>query len=143
MSRARSVLLRIIGSVVGLLIGGIGGVSLAFLGLWLCLLPFEKFDLFDGSSEERLLASLLIAVCGALFGAPIGAAAGTTVAQRCMKQRSSFWRSLLLAGVATIVSVPGVWVQVGIPVAVILVVAGAVIGSGWKAGPANAAGIRS
>jgi uncharacterized membrane protein YeaQ/YmgE (transglycosylase-associated protein family) len=143
MSKRRMVLLRIAGSVVGLLVVGVAvGVALFF-----CLQP-----------EVFILAGLGF-LCSVVLGT-VGAAAGATVTQKLLKQRSSFWRALLVAVVGLVVGavcfqllmladsrrdpnnesgLAVVAICAGIIILFAAIVAGAVIGSGWKAKPRDAA----
>ena len=150
MSRTRMVLLRIAGSVVGLLAVGVAvGVALIFI-----LIPFDPGK--DGEFEN--LVPMLSGFLASVVVGTVGAAVGATVTQKLLKQRSSFWRALLRAVVGLVVGVLGlalfnaprmfgadtgtVGVLMFIATPFILsatIVAGAVIGSGWKAKPWDAA----
>lgn len=136
---------RIAGSLAGLLIGGLHLGAVAF-GLATLLL---STTFHDASLEEALAALVLCPILAALLGATTGATLGATLAQREMKQRSSCWRTMLVAVVGMVAGVPlgtmvGIVAEVplaefliGMPVASVFIVAGAVIGSGWKAKPAD------
>ena len=146
MSRALRVLVRIVGSAVGLLAGG---VLLAWLlpGVFGVENPGNCDDL--GRFGNMVLAGL-----GLLVGGTTGAAAGATITQKVMRQRSSFWKALLgtLAGEGLAMLIGIMLAALGLPevpdwllpwaffVAIALVcaavVVGAVIGSGCKAKPA-------
>jgi len=117
-SRVRMVLWRIAGSVVGLLVGGGPAVGLV-------LVLFHR-DIF-GSGEWAAYLAFVLGAPGVLVAGAIGAAAAATIAQKFLRQRSSFWRALLVAILGTIVA-PGIGTVVG-----------AVIGSGWGAESADAA----
>ena len=150
MSKTRMLVLRIAGSLVGLLFVGIGvGVALFFI--------LSPFDPERGSSWEGVVPAILGAL-GGLVAGTVGAALGATVTQRLLRQRSSFWRALLGAVVGMVVAAlcgllllfaPRVlgdtfWVvtYLAIPIVVCaMIVAGAVIGSGWKAKPRDAASL--
>ncbi|MBM4445543.1 MAG: hypothetical protein FJ020_09660 [Chloroflexi bacterium] len=123
---------RIIGAVVGLLAGGLAlGVLAAFLVL--------RYDDSD-DPDYALLGLIFFGGLGLLIGAVLGAAGGATFAQKLSNQTSSFWRALLGAMVGMVAGIPCVLSTIGIPVMPILIVAGAVRGSGWGAKPAKAAG---
>ncbi len=94
-------------------------------------------SLYETSFDQKFTALWLSIVLGTLLGATVGAALGATFAQKLMKQRSSLSRTIFASVVAMLAGVPLVWIQVGAPIAAILIVAGAVIGSGWKAEPIN------
>ena len=110
-----------------------GGVILGIGLLLLSTVPFVERDP-DSDSAVIIITSAL----GCFVGATIGAAAGATIAQKRSSRRSSFWRALLGAVVGMGVGVPCALTGFGILAAPILIVAGAVIGSGWKAKPAEA-----
>ena len=134
MSKKSMVLLRIAGSVVGLLVGG------GLLGGGLVLLQAGR-----GFAVNWVPFSVL----GGIVGAPAGAA----LVQKASGQRSSFWKALLGTAIGLVaglvVSLPllflFIWLvgEAGELVAIVIVpvamVAGAVIGSGWKVGQAGAA----
>jgi hypothetical protein len=149
MSKTRMVLLRIAGSVVGLLVVGIGvGVALFFI--------LSPFDPEKGASWEGFVPAFF-GFLGGVAAGTLGAAVGATVTQKLLGQRSSFWRALLGAVVGLVVGAVcglpvfyvGMWLDAGAlvvlayraaPIAVLATtVAGAVIGSGWKAKPRDAA----
>ena len=113
--------LRIAGSVVGLLAGGLA------LG-WLLLGLFCPDN--HGDPDEGLLAFVILAGLGLLVGGTIGAAVGATIMQKSLRQRSSFWKALLGAAIGLLVGIPCVLTVYASPIALILIVAGAVIGSG-------------
>ena len=151
MSKRRMVLLRIAGSVVGLLVFG-GAVLVAlFSCLHLALSPQDR--------QGHDFLAFFGEVCGVVLGT-VGAAAGATVTQKLLKQRSSFWRALLGAVVGLVVGavcfqllilavsrqdpnnesgLGNVATYAGIIILFAAIVAGAVIGSGWKAKPRDAA----
>ena len=118
MKRTLRILARIAGSVVGLFAGGV----LLFYGV----LGFLDFFFGLSSGNNAICGVIIIGGMAFLLGTVPGAAIGATVTQRLMKQRSSFWRTLLGAVVGTVL--PGIGT-----------VLGAVIGSGWKAKPAAGA----
>ena len=148
MSETRIVLLRIAGSVVGLLVGGVLGYIAAV---------FVVAGMANGNEDAGFCYSILLWPPGFLLGATIGAAVGATVVQKVLRQRSSFWKALLGAAVGLLVGVLptalclwtlyvlGVWHNgwwpffVAIAVVLAATVAGAVIGSGWNAKPAEEA----
>lgn len=132
MKRTSTLWQRIAGSVVGLLIGG---AFLGFVGWGLVTLVFWLPSLYETSLDQALTAWWLSIVLATLLGATVGAALGATFAQKLMKQRSSLWRTMLVSVVAMLAGVPLVWIQVGAPIAAVLIVLGAVLGSGWKARP--------
>jgi hypothetical protein len=145
MSKTLMVLLRIAGSVVGLLAGGV----LLFWGV--CALIAGTTN---GNEDAALIGVILLGPVGFLAGTPLGAAVGATIMQKVLRHRSSFWRALLGAVAGLLVGVlpmalclwtlheQGVWHDgwwpffVAIAVVCVAVIAGAVIGSGWKAKPA-------
>jgi len=110
------VLLRIVGSVVGLLAGGV------VLGVLFVIILSRNYE---GDPDEGMWYTAEVFTLGFLVGAVVGAAAGATITEKAMRQRGSFWRALLGALLGSVVPLIGT-------------VAGAVIGSGWKAKPANA-----
>jgi hypothetical protein len=128
MSKTGMVLWRIAGSVVGLLVGG-----LALGALFIAL-----FYRHDSGDEYDLLEFIFFGGLGLLVGATLGAATGATVAQKLLRQRSSFRKTLLGAVVGLPIAVLCAWTGFGILFLPIPIVAGAVIGSGWKAKAANA-----
>jgi hypothetical protein len=125
---------RIAGSVAGVLIGG---MSVGLLGFGLgALLVSTAF--YDATIDTAVMVWYLSSLLSTLLGATIGAALGATLAQRQMKQRSSFWRAMLVAMVGWAAALaPYPFILVGVPVALVLIAAGAVIGSGWKAKPTD------
>jgi hypothetical protein len=151
--RKRTLLQRIAGAVAGLVAGGVP------LG---CLLGHIMSRGYSDTGDI-MGAWLLFGGLGFLTGATLGAAAGATLAQRLMKRRSHFWRAwlgalaLLLLG--ALVSLPIAMDAVAgyydkpashglfhllivrtfmgaILFSPATVVTGAVLGAGWKAGPA-------
>lgn len=120
--------LRIVGSVLGLLVGGV-------LLAWLLLAlygPSSNGDPYDmGAWGDFIIFGGL----GLLIGGAIGAAVGATVVQKLLRQRSSFWKALLGAAIGLLVGGFFVVTVYGAPVALVLIIAGAVIGSGWKGKP--------
>ena len=125
MSRTRMVLLRIAGSVVGLAVGVAVGVAL-----------FSCLHLAYPPGDDFFLVGLGI-LCSAVLGT-VGAAAGATVTQKLLKQRSSFWRALLGAVAGMVLGQLCALSVFGVLAVPILIGAGAVIGSGWKARPVDA-----
>jgi hypothetical protein len=144
MRRTLRVLARVAGSFVGSLVVGF------LLYLW----GREVIaGITDWNNEDYLLA-MVLTFGGPVFGAIIGAPLGATVVQKLLRQRSSFWMALLAAVLGLLVGVlpmalccsalyqPGRWRDagdvafVGVAIECAAVIAGAVIGSGWKAKPA-------
>ena len=123
---------RIAGSVAGVLLGS---MSLGLLGFGLgALLVSTAFR--DASIDTAIMVWYLSALLSTLIGATLGAALGATLAQREMKQRSSFWRAMLVAVVGWVAApAPYPFMLASIPVALALIAAGAVIGSGWNVKP--------
>ena len=117
MSKTSTVGRRIVGSVLGLLAGGV------VLGLLSVIILSWNYE---GDPDEGVWYTAEVFTPGFLVGAVVGAAAGATITQRVLRQRSSFWKALLGAVVGAVAPVIGT-------------VVGAVIGSGWKAKPADAA----
>lgn len=132
-NKASTVWPRIAGSVAGVLIGGLPLGTVGFgLGLLLISTVF-----YDASLDTAAMVVYLFALLSTLLGATVGAALGATRAQRQMKQRSSFWRAMLVAMAGWIAApAPYPFMLASIPVALVLIAGGAVIGSGWKARPA-------
>jgi drug/metabolite transporter (DMT)-like permease len=136
---------RIAGSVVGLLAGGL---ALGGLGGLVAILFFRDPDHPDQSSGFFII----LAGLGFFVGAIAGTALGATITQKLLRRRSSFWRTLLgtflglLVGCFLSLPVSKVlehlrvagWLA-GAPIILISMVAGAVIGSGWRAKPATEA----
>jgi MFS family permease len=110
------VLLRIVGSILGLLAGGV------VLGLLSVIILSWNYE---GDPDEGVWYTANFFALGFLVGAVVGAAAGATITEKAIRQRSSFWRALLGALLGSVVPLIGT-------------VAGAVIGSGWKAKRAEA-----
>ena len=147
MSKASMVLLRIAGSVVFSLGGGV----LGFLGA--CAVVVRTAN---GNEDAGLMGVIILGPPGFLVGATIGAAGGATIAQKALRQRSSFWRALLgavvglLAGVFVIYCLwrldlkmaAECW-EAAIAGISLPITAGAVLGSGWKAKAANTAKTQS
>jgi len=156
MSKNRMIALRIAGSVVGLLVVGVTvGVAIFF-----CL-PLA-WPVTGG--DTWFAARVVLGALGGVVLGTVGAAVGATVTQRWLRQRSSFWIALWWAVAGLMVGV-----VVGVPCGLILLfyltggrqsgstasvlaaslttltialatmVAGTVIGSGWKAKPRDAA----
>jgi hypothetical protein len=146
MRRPLRALARIVGCVIGLLGGGV----LGYLGAWAAAAGVAK-----GNEDAGLVYFILLCPPSFLVGGTMGAAAGTTIMQNALRQRSSFWKALLGAVVGLFIGVlpttvclwslfaVGAWHDgwwpffLAIAVACATVVAGAVIGSGWKAKPAK------
>ena len=114
----------------------------------------SPFDPEKGSSWEGAFPAIFGALGGVVAGTA-GAAVGATITQTLLRQRSSFWRALLGAVVGLVVAAlcavllcfaPRVlgetfWVVTYLAVPIVgctTIVAGAVIGSGWKAKPRDA-----
>ena len=151
MDKNRMLVLRIAGSVVGLLVVGVVvGVALFFI--------LSPFDPERGSSWEGAFPAFFGFLAGVVMGT-VGAALGATTTQKLLGQGSPFWRALLGAVVGLAVgvlcglvlffaprmlgpdtgTVSGITVLGALIIAVAAIVAGAVIGSGWKAKPRDAA----
>ncbi len=132
MSKTSTIGWRIIGSVVGFLVGG---VALGLVGGLIVM------QLTPDSTAGRETHFILIGLVspGLPIGGTMGAAVGATVAQKVLRQRSSFWKTLLGAVVGLPIGVLCALTRYGIPLLPVLIVAGAVIGSGWKDKPADAA----
>jgi hypothetical protein len=152
MSKTTMVLLRIVGSVVGLLACGIavGGAIFLFL--------LSRVPDYDDNPDETTAFIIILSILGFFVGAFIGAPVGATIMQKILKQRGSFWRALLCTLVGLVVggflSFPlglvfshlgepylqpiGAAIYMPLIVCAFMVV-GAVIGSGWKSKPAEAA----
>ena len=148
MNRSSMVHLRIAGATVGLLAGAGAARGLFFLIEW--------------GPTNRNASPVVNFVPFLLLGAIIGATGGATIMQKVLRQKSSFWKALLGSFLGLLVgwllSLPVCFVlyhligshlegtvefvAVGLSVCIPMV-AGAVIGSGWKAKPANAAESRS
>ena len=147
MRRILRILARTAGSVVGSLVVGF------LLYLWG---REEIAGIIDWNNEDYLFA-MVITFGGPVFGAIIGAPLGATAMQKLLRQRSSLWIALLAALLGLLVGVlpmalccsalyqPGRWRDagdvafVGVAIECAAVIAGAVIGSGWKAKPAGEA----
>jgi hypothetical protein len=146
MNKTLMVLSRTAGSVVGLLVGG------GLVGGGLMALQKAFFRDPGGGSDETAGRFAVNMVPFFVVGGIVGSAAGATIAQKLSRQRSSVWKALLgtVVGllVGMVVSLPllflFIWLvgEAGELVLVVIVpvsmVAGAVIGSGWKAKPAEA-----
>jgi len=146
MRRFLCVLVRIAGSVVGLLVSGVlGYVGAAFI----------VAGMANGNEDAGLAYSILLCPPVFLLGATIGAAAGATITQKVLRQCTSFWKALLgtvaglvVGGLPTALCLwalydHGIWHDglsaflAAVAVACASAAAGAVIGSGWKAKPAG------
>jgi predicted RNA-binding Zn-ribbon protein involved in translation (DUF1610 family) len=136
MRRFPHILARTAGSSVGLLVGG---VSMVLLLYW----PAALLSLFvSGGSDDGLGLWILIVGVGVLAGASIGAALGATRAQTSLRRKKSPFRIALLgAAVGMVIGVPcALLARVHVSIVPILIVAGAVIGSGWGAKPGGEPG---
>ena len=138
MSKTSTVRRRTVGSVVGLLVGGVAVGGPGVLLMAILLLSSDS----SGDLGLGVLAILVVGL-GSVIGGTIGAAKGAAIMQKPLGQRSPFWRALLVAVVGMLIGIPCALTYVGIPVLPILIVAGAVIGSGWKAKTTDAAGTGS
>ncbi len=142
MRRLLRVFARIVGSVAGLLVGSVllSWAAIAVVA-WVVEVPEANLGFVYGSG-----------VPGALVGATLRAAAGSSAASRVMRQTSSLPKALLGAVAGLVVGcisplcvwclhpdLPTRWWVVAIASASIPITAGAVIGSGWKAKPATEA----
>ena len=160
MSKTKMVLRRIAGSLVGLLIGG------ALLGLLGWLLAIVSTSGMRGDPDTGIVVFFLVIGLCLLSGTILGAAAGASRVHGDLGQKGSFWKALVGAFVGLLVGVflsfalsdvvfnalyrmglgPGTLVRLHLDTVVELlvrfliidtiVVAGAVIGSGWRAKPA-------
>ena len=151
MDKNRMLVLRIAGSVVGLLVVGIGvGVAIFFI--------LTPIDPDKGESWEGVVPAMFGAL-GSVVAGTVGAALGATITQKLLRQRSYFWRALLGAAIGLVVGalcglvlffaprmlgpdtgiVSGLTVLAALIILLAAIVAGAVIGSGWKAKPRDAA----
>jgi len=140
MSKISKVLLRSAGSLAGLLVGGISAGLILYM-------PAALLALFvSGDSDDDGLGTcvLIVGLC-VVAGASMGAALGANIVQKAVRQRSSFQRALLGAvagatiGVACGIAGFGIGMFVVAFFVPVPIVAGAVIGSGWKAKPRDAA----
>jgi len=145
------VLARITGSSVGFLVGVY--VAIFAIGWGMQLIPSLRVEAGNDARAFFLGLFFLLPV-SLLTGGPLGAAVGATVVQKVLRQRSSFWKALLGTVAGLLVGVTptalclwtlyeqGVWHDrlwpflAAIAVVCATVVAGGVIGSGWKAKPA-------
>jgi hypothetical protein len=122
------VLARIAGCIAGLVVSGlVGGILGALVAITFFRIP--------GHPDQSSGFFLVLLVLGFFVGGTMGAAGGATIVQKLSRYRSSFWRSLLLAGVGMVVGIPCVISVFAIPIVSAVIVAGAVIGSGWNAKP--------
>ena len=126
MSKTSTVGRRIVGGVVGSLLCGV----LLLVAAWAVVVGNTN----DNDNEDVALAAFIfLGGLGLVVGATVGAAVGATFAQKVLGQMCYFWEALLGAVVGLLVGVPFVVTVYGAPVALVLIVGGAVIGSGWKA----------
>jgi hypothetical protein len=95
--------LRIAGSFVGLLVGGVIGVALAWLLLVLCC-PSSNGDPSDMGVWFDLL---IFGGLGLLIGGTIGAAVGATMVQGATTHTTSYKRALLGAFIGSLVPFVG------------------------------------
>ncbi len=93
MSKTSTVGRRIVGSVLGLLTGGV------VLGLLSVIMLSWNYE---GDPDEGVWYAAEVSTPGFLVGAVVGAAAGATITQRVLRQGSSFWKALLGAVVGTV-----------------------------------------
>jgi hypothetical protein len=142
--------IRNLSLIAGSFIFSLGGGVLGYLGAWAAAAGGAQ-----GNEDAGLVYFILLCPPSFLVGGTMGAAAGTTIMQKALRQRSSFWRALLGATVGLLIGVlptalclwalfaVGVWLDgwwpffLAIAIVCATIVAGAVIGSGWKAKPAN------
>jgi hypothetical protein len=124
MNKTSTVGQRIAGSIVGFLAGGVA------MGALFVLVIHRDDD------EWGMVMWYYGVALGILIGGAIGAALGASTAQTAMGQRSSFWRALLGAVAGVSIGLVCLRIGPGILFMPVPVVAGAVIGSGWKAKPA-------
>jgi len=145
MSKNSMVLLRIAGSIVGLLAGA-GTVG----GLFYLLM--SRLTHHNANPDESSPSFVINIVPVLLVGAIVGATGGATIMQKVLRQKSSFWKALLGTFLGLLVGwvlclpvlfalqpllgprLEGAWefVTVGLIICSSMV-AGTVIGSGWKA----------
>jgi hypothetical protein len=137
MGKTSTVGQRIAGAVVGLLVGA---VALALVGVLIAaqFAPDSNGDPDGRAGREALFIFVILVGPGLLIGGTVGAAAGATAAQRILRQSGSFWRALLGTVVGTLISIPFGFMGFGVLLSPVLVVGGAVIGSGWKSKTADA-----
>lgn len=142
MNKTKTVLLTTAGSVVGLLAGGI---SAGLILYW----PAALLAMFvSGGSDDGLGTWILIVGLGVLAGATMGAALGANIVQKVVRQTSSFRRALLGAVAGATIGVVCGLTGFGIGIFGVIffmpapIVAGALIGSGWKAKANEAASSR-
>ena len=116
---------RVVGSIAGLLVGGLGagGLSLA-----LFYSPHSEDDF-------SLLFFVFYGGLGFLLGGTLGAAVGAWIGQM-----RSFGESLLGAVVGLLIGVVCALTGFGIPFVPVVIVAGAVIGSGKKGKTVSSSG---
>ena len=142
MKRVLRLLARIAGSIVGLS----AGVVLGYIGAGCIVAAIAKGKEDAGSCQFILVCP---PVC--LLAATLGAAAGTTLVQKVLRQRTSFWKVLVgaIAGLVVggapialccrVLYDHGTWHDglqaflVAAGIACVGAVVGAVIGSGWGA----------
>ena len=145
MSNTRMVLLTVAGSVVGLMLGG-GVVAGPIVG--------PNYQRIIWGQDWEPLIFLMFGVPPIALGTVIGAAAGAAIMRRILRQKSSFWKALegtmrgLLYGflLALLVGIILEGTSQLVVISLIVctsMVAGAVIGSGWKAKPADTAKVES
>lgn len=139
------VLLTVAGSVVGLMLGG-GVVAGPIVG--------PNYQRIIWGQDWEPLIFLMFGVPPIALGTVIGAAAGAAIMRKVLRQKSSFWKALegtirgLLYGffLAVLIGIflggIGKLVVFGLIICTSMV-AGAVIGSGWKAKPADTARVES
>jgi hypothetical protein len=140
--------LRIVARIAGGLVGLVAAGMLGFYAACAVVAGTAK-----GDEDAALIGVILLGPVGFLVGTPVGAAIGATIVQRMLREKASFWKGLLGAVGGLVVGVlptglclwtlyeQGVWHDgwwpffVGIAVVCAIVIAGAVMGSGWKAEP--------
>jgi hypothetical protein len=143
MTRLLRILARIAASVVGSLLGG----AVGYLGAWAVAGGFA-----NGDFDSAMILFMVSLPPSFLLGATLGAATGATIVQKVLREGSSFrkaWQGAvagLLTGVVpaalspwAVGTIEGWAFFVPMAVACASTAAGAVIGSGWKAKPRDAA----
>jgi hypothetical protein len=146
MSKTRMVLLRIVGGVVGLLIGSV-------LLAWAAIAVVCAVAKVEG--EFQLMVAIYCGPPGALVGATVGAAAGANISQKILREQTRLWKSLVGSGAGLLFGgLPaallswglydcGIWHHesagylVPIAFACAAIVVGAVIGSEWESRPVH------
>jgi hypothetical protein len=139
-------LLRVLATVTGVVLGSLIGGTLLFWGVLGAVDALSPF----GEEDNALGGLILIGGLTFLVGAAVGAAAGAIVTRRVLRQNGSAQRALIGAVIGLLVGGsagsclwclhvdlgPG-WAFTTCAIVATPAFLGVVVGSGWKAKPAD------